>query len=277
MLSCPDLDAAVAWCERLGLRLEMIAPADDPEVAVLAGRGTCVRLERAGGAAAACSEPAVTVARADRAWRRGRAGMWYRDLIPGRHGGRFIASHIRIADGGPVPDYVHHHAIRFQMIYCHRGWVRVVYEGQGEPFVLEPGDCVLQPPHIRHRVLESSPGLEVIEVSSPAAHATHVDHDHALPDREPPREHGGQRFARSLPAIEPATGGLARAAVIAGERDLAHDADLRFGFVLAGAASLDAAGLHPLAAGDAFTIPGATPARLIAASTDFQVLDVTVR
>jgi quercetin dioxygenase-like cupin family protein len=41
------------------------------------------------------------------------------------------------------------------MIYCHRGWVRVVYEDQGEPFVMHPGDCVLQPPGIRHRVLEA--------------------------------------------------------------------------------------------------------------------------
>jgi len=34
----------------------------------------------------------------------GRAGMLYRDLIPNRLGGRFIASHIRIPDAGPVPD-----------------------------------------------------------------------------------------------------------------------------------------------------------------------------
>ena len=62
--------------------------------------------------------------------------MTYRDLLPERLGGRFIASHITIADGGPVPDYVHHHDIRFQVIHCVRGWVRVVYEDQGPPFVL---------------------------------------------------------------------------------------------------------------------------------------------
>ena len=55
---------------------------------------------------------------ADAAWHAGRAGMAYRDLIPDRLGGRFIASHIRIHAGGPVPDYVHYHAVRFQMIYC---------------------------------------------------------------------------------------------------------------------------------------------------------------
>ena len=46
--------------------------------------------------------------------------MRYRDLIP-RLGGRFIASHILIDQGGPVSDYVHFHSVRFQMIYCHNG------------------------------------------------------------------------------------------------------------------------------------------------------------
>ena len=52
------------------------------------------------------------------------------DLVPDRCGGRFVASHIRIEKGGPVPDYVHFHRVRFQCIFCYRGRVRVVYEGQ---------------------------------------------------------------------------------------------------------------------------------------------------
>ena len=117
----------------------------------------------------------------DAAWGTGRAGMSYRDLLPNREGGRFIASHIRIHEGGPVPDYEHYHEVRFQMIYCYRGWVRLVYEDQGPPFVLQAGDCVLQPPLIRHRVLECASGLEVVEVSSPAEHPTFVDHAMTLP------------------------------------------------------------------------------------------------
>ena len=54
----------------------------------------------------------------------GRAGMTYRDLIPSRLGGRFIASHITIPNGGPVADWVHFHKIRFQIIFCRRGWVQ---------------------------------------------------------------------------------------------------------------------------------------------------------
>lgn len=106
--------------------------------------------------------------------------MEYRDLIPDRQGGRFIASHIRIPQGGPVPDYVHYHKIRFQMIFCVRGWVRLVYEDQGPPIVIEAGDAVLQPPEIRHRVLECSEGFEA-EVASPAEHETWLDHELGLP------------------------------------------------------------------------------------------------
>ena len=194
--------------------------------------------------------------------------MRYRDLIPGRFGGRYIASLIEIPDGGEVPDYVHFHDVRFQMIFCAAGWVRVVYEDQGEPFMLEAGDCVLQPPGIRHRVLEASPGLEVIEVSAPAEHVTHRDHDLVLPNGVAPasRRYRGQRFVRHVAAdaelgawrggplrcrdtgIADATDGAARVrVVVAGDAraDAAadpawtnDDAELLLLVVLAGAATL---------------------------------------
>lgn len=41
----------------------------------------------------------------ENSWDEGRAGMQYRDLIPGRLGSRFVASHIRIPAGGEIPDY----------------------------------------------------------------------------------------------------------------------------------------------------------------------------
>ena len=70
------------------------------------------------------------------------------------------------------------------MIYCYKGWVKAVYEDQGEAFIMNEGDCVLQPPHIRHQVLECSDNFEVIEVGSPAEHKTLVDHDMSLPTKE---------------------------------------------------------------------------------------------
>ena len=36
--------------------------------------------------------------------------------------------------------------VGFQLIFCYRGWVEVVYEDQGAPFVLHAGDCVIQGP-----------------------------------------------------------------------------------------------------------------------------------
>jgi quercetin dioxygenase-like cupin family protein len=237
------------------------------------------------------------------AWGTGRAGMLYRDLIPGRQGGRFIASHIRIPDGGPVPDYVHFHKVRFQMIYCYRGWVRLVYEGQGPPFVLQAGDCVLQPPRIRHRVLESSAGLEVIEMVCPAEHATFADHDMALPTPtlEPERGFEGQRFVRHEAAtarwerfrlegfecrdtgIATATGGVASARVARpcgtpSSRPYKHDAELLFLFVLEGRLTLhfEDRDPRPLAAADAFVLPAAKTCAFSDCSPELQLLEVAL-
>src|SRR3954467_952869 len=205
VLYCEDLDQAIAVLSRLGLRLDTIFPADDPSTASLSGGGERVLLARLGTTVlepdpSAMLRPAFVIARADEsAWRTGRAGMRYRDLIPDRQGGRYIASHIRIDDGGPVPDYIHFHAIQLQLIKCYKGWVRVVYEDQGEPFVMRAGDCVLQPPGIRHRVLEASPGLEVFELAAPAVPPTHVEHELALPTPvRPDRSYGGQRFVHHV-------------------------------------------------------------------------------
>jgi len=236
-------------------------------------------------------------------WRMGRAGMRYRDLIPDRQGGRFIASHIVIPEGGPVPDYVHFHRVRFQMIYCYRGWVRVVYEDQGPPFVMKAGDCVLQPPRIRHRVLESSPGLEVIEIGCPADHETHADPELELPTKSvrPDRDFEGQRFVRHEVAdaswgpgridgfesrdlgIRAATSGLAGASVArwrgaAEPRLCHHDAELLFTFVLRGAARLRCEGRDPdpVGAGDSFVIPAGRSHGLSECSEELELLEVAL-
>src|SRR5215212_4971877 len=147
-LTVADLDLEIDLHERRGYRLDMIMPADAPSEALLSKNGELIRLlldlHRP-----AESTSAVRSERSD-VWVAGRAGMMYRDLIPDRVGGRLIASQIRLARDGQVPDRVHYHKIEFQMIYCLRGRIRVVYEEQGEPFWLEAGDCVVQPPEIRH-------------------------------------------------------------------------------------------------------------------------------
>lgn len=234
-------------------------------------------------------------------WGIGRAGMQYRDLIPERLGGRYIASHIRILEGGPVPDYVHHHHILFQLIYCYKGWVRVVYEDQGVPFLMHPGDCVLQPPHIRHQVLECSDAFEVVEVGCPAEHATLVDHDIALPTEKlrPYREFGGQRFCFHQ-ALETdwsewrvggfesrdfgfaaATGNIVSAHVVRAVAGStlppgSHQNELLFNFVLQGSMTLECEGnqVWQLQAGDACTIPAGMAYSLSYCSTDLEFLEV---
>jgi quercetin dioxygenase-like cupin family protein len=317
VLPCADLDPTIAFfVERLGFRVDAIHPADDPEVCVISGHGLSVRLERrADGSPGilrilgdeegeltapngtrvvlALADPPVVVPKLrpgfvltrkrDAKWIKGRAGMRYRDLIPGRQGGRFIASHIQIEDLGPVPDYVHFHKVRFQMIHCAKGWVKLVYEDQGPPFVLHAGQCVLQPPRIRHRVLEASGGLEVIELTSPAAHETIADH--ALPLPTPAlnanREFEGQRFVTGDPArITEATRGLADAHISrAATAPRTHDAELLFGYVLAGSATLACSDRPPerLGEGDAFVVPRDVRYATSAVSDGFELLHVTVR
>lgn len=292
LLSVPDLAETLDFfTRRLGFRVDMIVPADAPEIAVISGQGMTLRLETGRPARLAESpiDPPsggqrliISRLNADNAWNVGRAGMQYRDLIPGRLGGRFIASHIRIPGGGETPDYAHYHKVRFQMIYCKAGWARVVYEDQGPPFTLETGDCVLQPPEIRHRVLESSPGLEVIEIGCPAVHETWADHELQLPTRQvsPERIFGGQRFVRHRASaaqwtpwrldgfetretgIAAATNGLAGARVVRATAETAapadgHAGEFLFLFVLQGALNLDshAQGNHQLQAGDSCVIP----------------------
>lgn len=306
VIRVPDLTESIEYfTSRLGFRLDMIVPADDPVVAILTGQGLRLRLESPGGAALgidrqSAATPELIVTRFDPAdgWHAGRAGMLYRDLIPDRLGGKLIASHIRIPDGGPVPDYVHYHKVRFQMIFCRKGWVRVVYEDQGPPFVLEAGDCVLQPPGIRHRVLESSSGLEVIEIGSPAVHETWSDHDLQLPtpDACPGRIFEGQRFVhhRSRDAIwspwrhpgfeardtgiSEATGGLADVRIVRGEKGadapvLRFAGRLLFLFVLKGEMNLNARELHRLQAGDICVVPPNSDYAL-QAGPDLELLEV---
>jgi mannose-6-phosphate isomerase-like protein (cupin superfamily) len=254
------------------------------------------------------SKPSLAIVKApetsDDEFGIGRAGMGYRDLLPDRWGGRFVASHILIADGGEVADYVHFHRIRFQMIFVAAGWVEVVYEDQGEPFRMDVGDCVLQPPEIRHRVLRSSPGLEVIEIGCPAEHDTVAEHTIALPtstiDRV--RDFGGQQFVRHIAAgaktvpsvsagfderdtgIGAATNGLAGARVLTASDSmnrtgaaLTHDGEFAMNVALSGNATLTVDGqTAQFGARDAVTFPAGAQWAWSQWSDDFELLDVTL-
>lgn len=300
------LQAAIDELVGLGYRLDMIMPADDPSEAVLSRDGMVVRLGPSPAVAPALAVPplvpALVVTRAGGPSVVGRAGMEYRDLLPDRQGGRFVASHIRIPDGGPVPDDVHFHDVRFQVIVCRAGWVRVVYEDQGPPFVLSPGDVVLQPPGIRHRVLEASPGLEVVEVGCPARHPTMLDHglDLPTPEEHPDRAYGdGQRFVRHVAAavgwspsgvpgwearetaVAMATDGLAGVRHLrpsgSSPRRWSHDGELCLRYVTQGRVRVLGAGLdEDLGPDDCIVVPPGVPHELIPADPATELLEITL-
>lgn len=110
---------------------------------------------------------------ADAGFDRGlRAFFEYRDLgIRDATHGAFGAHVIRAVPGEhPEPKW-HTHDLAFQMVYVLKGWVRFEYEDIGE-VELRPGDCVHQPPRVRHREVAHSDDLELIEITAPAEFAT---------------------------------------------------------------------------------------------------------
>lgn len=98
----------------------------------------------------------------------------YRDLgIMKATGGKFHAHVIRAVPGKHAVSQWHTHTLDFQMVYILKGWATFEYEGQGQR-TLRPGDCILQPPGIRHREIEHSDDLELVEITSPGEFATQL-------------------------------------------------------------------------------------------------------
>ena len=61
----------------------------------------------------------------------------------------------------------HYHATELQIVYVLKGWMRNEFEGHGEQ-LMRQGSCWLQPPGIRHTVLDYSDDCEVLEIIVPA-------------------------------------------------------------------------------------------------------------
>ncbi len=136
---------------------------------------------------------------------------------------------------------------------------------------IHAGDCFIQPPEIRHRVLEASDGIEVIEIGVPAEHVTEIDHDMTLPTphHRPDREWEGQRFVHNVAPgrqlARRAPSGLRRPATPRSARQhrgrgrghawlrptgeaspwTMHDADILFTFVMTGEMTLEGEGKDP--------------------------------
>ena len=108
---------------------------------------------------------------ADAVWTQGMRKIFeYRDLgIESGTDGDYVAHVIR-ARGEEEHDQIHEwhiHECRFQMVYILKGWATFEYEGVGVR-TLREGDCINQVPMIRHREIECSDDLEILEIVSPA-------------------------------------------------------------------------------------------------------------
>jgi quercetin dioxygenase-like cupin family protein len=129
-----------------------------------------------------CAPPTRTMVRhaAESGFDAGlRAFFEYRDLgIREATHGAFGAHVIRAVPGRHAEPKWHTHDLAFQMVYILKGWVRFEYEDIGE-VELRPGDCVHQPPRIRHRELAHSDDLELIEITGPAEFETALDAERA--------------------------------------------------------------------------------------------------
>ena len=98
-----------------------------------------------------------------------RAYARYRDLgIADATGGLCQAHVIRLVP--PVTDEVrkrHLHQTELQLVYVLKGWMKNEFEGHGEQ-LMRQGSCWLQPPGIKHTVLDYSDDCEVLEIIVPA-------------------------------------------------------------------------------------------------------------
>jgi len=288
-----DLSDAISEYKANGWVVLTIRPADDPyEATVRSPNGETLRLRRT----------PIIVSRlgGNDDGHTGRASMTYRDLIPGRWDGRYVASHIAVPDGGEVPDDVHFHDVEFQFLAVRTGWVDVLYEGQGDTIRMQPGDIVLQPPGIRHRVLATSPGFDIVEVGCPADHLTNFDHEMTLPNGTyGAHEWGGQQFVFSSPGdfsdnwdhpgfasddsgIGAATRGVVEVRRVKTSAD-SETSELspftfRFIFVMDGDINVTTVDgtVHHLESGDSIALPPSAQAKVTSGAEQATLLDVLV-
>ncbi len=321
--------------EKQGFRLVMIRPADDPREAVIEKGGSRVRLFKASPEQVK-QGPVLEFESSNKAsniqydpdglpiaflpkedfpdsfeagpqklqfmratpegWHQGRAGMEYRDLIPDRLNGHYIASHIHVKDHTSLADQPHFHPIRYQMIYCLTGEASVSYQDQGPDIVFKAGDCLLQPPGIIHRVNACSDGFQVLEICSPADHATWIaDESMFNTKKKTKKTYGDQYFCHSQ-----ATKAQWKESLEGSRRSLgfgkATKSDFdpvilrfhqksyeispvpynRFFFLLKGGLDLDYPG-HPVLsfqAHDCYVIPAHQPARLTYIAPHAELIEV---
>lgn len=98
----------------------------------------------------------------------------YRDLGVEKATGGAVQAHVIRLLGKCDPKVVsipHYHGVQFQFLYMLKGWMIGEYEGAGR-VKMTAGSCWIQPPGIRHQVIDYSDGCEMVEIILPANFAT---------------------------------------------------------------------------------------------------------
>jgi Cupin domain len=94
----------------------------------------------------------------------------YRDLGMAKATGGMVQAHVIRFVPPCEPREVaklHYHDVDFQMVYVLKGWIKTELEGEGA-HMMRAGSAWLQPPRIRHKVLDYSDDCEVLEIVLPA-------------------------------------------------------------------------------------------------------------
>ena len=94
----------------------------------------------------------------------------YRDLGMSEATGGMVQAHVIRFVPPCLPEEVsklHFHDVEFQMVYVLKGWIKTELDGQGA-VTMRTGSAWIQPPRIKHKVLDYSDDCEVLEIVLPA-------------------------------------------------------------------------------------------------------------
>jgi hypothetical protein len=94
----------------------------------------------------------------------------YRDLGMSKATGGMVQAHVVRFVPPCRPQEVsklHFHDVEFQMVYVLNGWIKTELDGQGA-ITMRTGSAWIQPPRIKHKVLDYSDDCEVLEIVLPA-------------------------------------------------------------------------------------------------------------
>src|SRR5262249_13997626 len=104
----------------------------------------------------------------------------------------------------------HYHDVTFQMIYVLKGWMKGEYEGAGVVTMRE-GSCWLQPPKIKHVVLDYSDDCELLEIIMPAEFGTvELERDGSAARRQARAGHRREQGHRSCGCASAGRRGMSR-------------------------------------------------------------------